>query len=85
MPIDTTSWTIGFVVAAVVVVVVAVVVLAIIALATRIRNQVGEIIAALGDAERGSAPLWEAHTTVRVGHELFDLAQQARQRLGGRP
>jgi hypothetical protein len=81
MEVDTTTWTVGFVIAGVVVVVVVAVVLGIIAFATRIRNQVRHIIAALRDAESNTDALWEAHTTVRTGHEVLDLAVQARHQL----
>jgi hypothetical protein len=81
MEVDTTSWTVGFIIAGLIVVVVAAVVLAIITLATRIRDQVIDIVAALHDAEANTAALWQTHTTVRVGHEIFDLVQRARHRL----
>lgn len=81
MEVDTTTWTVGFVIAGVVVVIVVAVVLAIIALATRIRDQVGDIISALQDAESRTDALWDAQTTLRVGHEIHDLAQQARHQL----
>lgn len=81
MDVDTTTWVVGFVIGGVVVVVVAAVVLAIIATATRIRDQVGEIITALVDARDHTAPLWAVDSTRRVGADVQDLAEQARHRL----
>lgn len=81
MEVDATSWTIAFVIGGVVVVVVAAVVLAITALATRIRDQVGDIVAALREAETNTDALWQTHTTVRCSDEIFDLAHEARRRL----
>lgn len=81
MDVDTTTWTVGFVVGGVVVVIVVAVVLAIIFTATRIRDQVGEIVAALVDARDHTAPLWAVDTTRRLGGEVHELAQQARHRL----
>lgn len=88
MEVDTTTWVVGFVVGAVVVVVVVAVVLAIIVTAARIRDQVGEIVAALADARDHTAPLWAVESTRNVGSDVRDLAQEARHRLqrrtGGR-
>lgn len=81
MEVDTTTWTVGFAIAGLVVVVVVAVVLGIIALATRIRDQVGNIVAALQDAEARTDALWDVQTTLHVGHEIHDLAQQARHQL----
>lgn len=81
MDVDTTTWTVGFVVGGVVVVIVVAVVLAIIFTANRVRDQVGEIVAALVDARDHTAPLWAVDTTRRVGWDVHHLAQQARHRL----
>lgn len=81
MEVDTTTWTVGFVVGAVVVVIVVAVVVAIIATATRIRDQVHDIIAALVDARTNTAPLWTVETTRNVGSDVLDLARDARHRL----
>lgn len=83
MEVDTTTWTVGFIVAGVIVAIVVAVVLAIIAFATRIRNQVHDIIAALREARSNTDALWEVHTTIRTGHEVLDLAVQARHELEG--
>lgn len=88
MEVDTTTWVVGFVTGGVVVVVVVAVLLAIIVTATRIRDQVGEIVAALADARDHTASLWAVESTRTVGRDVHDLAQEARHRLeqrtGGR-
>lgn len=85
MDVDTTTWAVGFVVSFVIVVIVVAVVLAIIFTAARIRNQVGEIVAALADARDHTSPLWDVDTTRRVGWDVHQLARQARHRLEQRP
>lgn len=84
MEADSTTWIVGFSVAAVVVVIVVSVVLAITFYATRIRDQVAEIVAALGTAEKNTAPLWDVMEVGYRTHEIRRGAEEVRQRLGGR-
>lgn len=83
MEIDTTTWTVGFAIGGLVVVVVVAVVLAITAYATRIRDQVGSIIAALTEAEANTDPLWNVMDTNHAAQDILLAAQQARSKLGG--
>lgn len=83
MPIDETSWIVGFVVAGVVVLIVAVVVLVIIKLATDIRDSAVRIIGDLERARDGTAPLWEVRTTNEVAGQIIEGASGARRLLGG--
>lgn len=83
MEVDTTTWIVGFAIGGVVVVVVVAVVLAITFYATRIRDQVAEIVSALQEAETNTAPLWNV---MEVGYRTKELrrgAEEARRRLGG--
>lgn len=81
MQVDTMTWTLGFVIGGVVVLVVVAVVVAIIATATRIRDQVHAIIAALETTRANTAPLWQMETTTNTSAAILDLATDARHRL----
>lgn len=83
MEVDTTTWIVGFAIGGVVVVIVVAVVLAITSYAARIRDQVGLIVAALGEAEANTDPLWDVMDTNHVGQDIVLAAEQARSRLGG--
>lgn len=83
MEVDSTTWIVGFVVAGVVVVIVVAVVLAITFYATKIRDQVAEVVSALQAAEANTAPLWDV---MEVGYRTKEVrrgAEEVRQRLGG--
>lgn len=83
MEVDTTTWVVGFAIAGVVVVIVVAVVLAITMYATRIRDQVGQIIEALTEAESNTDPLWNLMDTNHVCQDIVLAAEQARSRLSG--
>ncbi|MBW3664710.1 MAG: hypothetical protein KY469_16550 [Actinobacteria bacterium] len=83
MEVDTTTWIVGFAIGGAVVVIVVAVVLAITFYATRIRDQVAEIVSALQHAETNTAPLWNV---MEVGYRTKELrrgAEEVRRRLGG--
>lgn len=81
MDVDTTTWTIGFVVAGIVVVIVVAVVVAIIATATRIRDQVHRVHALLEVARSNTAPLWQVEATNTAVVDIHRMAQHARGAL----
>lgn len=78
MEVDTTTWTIGFVVAGVVVVVVVAVVVAIIATATRIRDQVRQVESLLASTRSNTAALWNVEATNATAAEIQGMAEHAR-------
>lgn len=83
MPVDTTTWVVGFVVAGVVVLVVVAVVAAIIATAARIRDQVRAVQGLLEVARSNTAVLWRVEATNATGAEILDMARHARAELEG--
>lgn len=84
MEVDSTTWIVGFAIASVVVVIVVSVVLAITAYATRIRDQVAEIVSGLRAAEINTAPLWNVMEAGYLAREVRRGAEEARRRLARR-
>lgn len=84
MDVDSTTWIVGFAIAGAVVVIVVSVLLAITAYASRIRDQVAEVVAALRTAESNTAPLWDVMEAGYLTQEVRRGAEAARQRLTGR-
>lgn len=83
MEVDTTTWIVGFAIGGVVVVIVVAVVLAITAYAKRIRDQVGQIVEALTEAEANTDPLWNVMDTNHAAQDILLAAEQSRSKLGG--
>lgn len=81
MDVDTTTWTIGFVVAGVVVLVVVAVVMAIIATATRVRNQVRQVDGLLEMARSNTSALWQVEATNAAAVDIRRMAERARAEL----
>jgi hypothetical protein len=77
------AWAVGYLVGTAVVVIVVVVLVAMIALAKRIADTAEDILAALGDAERNTAGLWEVRTTNRTVERVTAAAADARETLEG--
>jgi len=77
------QWTIGWIVAAAVVLVVVLVVGTIIYLASRIRDQLAQILQALTEARDNTQALWEVQTTNQLAKEILEAARRARAALGG--
>ncbi len=81
--VSQSQWTIGWIVAAAVVLVVILVVGTIIYLASRIRDQLAQILQALTEARDNTQALWEVQTTNQVAKEILEAARRARAALGG--
>ena len=81
--VSSTQWLVGWVIGVAVVLIVAVVLLTIIYLASRVRAQLAEILAALTDARDNTAALWEVQTTNRVAEDIVHSANKLRKALGG--
>lgn len=75
------GWWLGVAIGAVVVLVVVAVAVALIALARRIAGQAGMATAALEEATRNTAPLWEVGTTNRRAYAVLEGAIRAREAL----